>query len=166
MSTEVSKNAGMVSAASTCVTGWCHLNWLRKAFSGFAAVAYLHAIVIVATWMNVVATGARAEEELARLRLNDGGFSAGYIVASQHPERLGWQSEGFTEPFHIDLKALRSVMSTRVEDGAEQPDPAPKGQLFEMTRGGMLAGDLLSMDDQWLTIASPILGEVRLARSS
>ena len=116
-------------------------------------------------------------EPAMRLRLKDGSFSAGTIVAVEHDDQIGWSTDSFERPFQFDVSAIRSLMrvidESAVEDqsatdeqvvsdhanGADQPS-----QFIEMLGGSAVVGRLLDIDDAWLTVQSPSLGTVQLAR--
>jgi len=111
-----------------------------------------------------------AGEPTMRLRLGDGSFGAGEIVGVDHPDQLGWQSQAFESPFHFDVRAIRSVASVvdSPEKVADQPVAAEtdSGQLIELSDGGMIVGRLVDMDDSWITVDSPLLGQLKIARSA
>ena len=126
--------------------------------------------------LSVVQFGLAAEPTM-RLRLKDGSFSAGTIVGVEHDDQIGWSSSAFERPFQFDVSAIRSL--TRMVDGSapeerdakdgqivfDPPsDPEQPIQFFEMLGGSAVVGRLLDMDDAWLTVHSPSLGTIHLAR--
>ncbi len=112
-------------------------------------------------------TVAAAQEPTMRLRLKDGSFATGQVVAVESDATLGWQSTGFEQPFLFDVRAIRSVSALSSEQPqAKDANPAVgQGQCFELSDGGMLVGHLGGMDDQWVTVRSELLGEVQIERS-
>jgi thiol-disulfide isomerase/thioredoxin len=111
-----------------------------------------------------------AVEPQMRIRLKDGSFGAGTIVGVDQPNQLGWKGSAFETPFRLDVRAIRSVTSAeeKADNGAEKAvkDAGSAEQLFELSSGGMVVGQLVSMDDEWLIVDSQILGQVKLARAA
>ncbi len=117
-----------------------------------------------------IAAAVPASEPDMRIRLKDGSFGAGTIVGVEQPNQVGWVSSSFQAPFRFDARALRSVTSI-VEQSPEALDkgagnPAGARQLFELSSGGLVVGRLVSIDNQWLTVDSDILGQVQLTRAA
>lgn len=114
-----------------------------------------------------IPTVAAAQEPTMRLRLKDGSFATGQVVAVESDATLGWQSTGFEQPFLFDLRAIRSVsaLSSEQPQAKDSKPTAGQGQCFELSDGGMLVGHLRGMDDQWVTVGSELLGEVQIERS-
>lgn len=104
-----------------------------------------------------------AEDLDMRLRLKDGSFSSGQLVGSTFSDRLGWQTDGFDRPFHIDTQALRSISVVFTAD--ETPEEPLTGQVFELTHGGMIAGQLIAIDSKHVTVRSMLLGDLKISRS-
>ncbi len=124
-------------------------------------------IMAILLMMAELACVGLADEPTMRLRLKDGSFATGQVVPVEQPNRLGWQSTGFDQPFSFDLRAVRSVSAL----SSEQPpidDVQPAvahGQCFELSDGAMLVGQLRGMDAQWVTIESSLIGVVQIERS-
>lgn len=111
----------------------------------------------MACWLSALI----ADESTMRIRLKDGSFSEGKLVGSEHEGRLGWLADGFDRPFHFDLRGLRSIS---VELDEQQAEQVFAGYHFELTNGELLVGQLLGIGDDWVTIHSKLLGEMRIAR--
>ncbi len=112
-------------------------------------------------------TSAGAEPEM-RLRLKDGSYAAGQLFGSGHDHRLAWQSGAFLQPFDFDIQAMRSItraLSAEEED-EEEPSDGAAIQFVELADGAVVAGRLLAIDDQWLTIETRHLGRVQIERSA
>ncbi len=110
-----------------------------------------------------------AEPEM-RIRLKDGSFGTGTIVGVDQPNQLGWKGNAFATPFRFDVRALRSVTSAeeKADHVAEQTveGAVAAEQMFELSSGGMVVGQLVSMDDDWVIVDSQLLGQVKLAREA
>lgn len=110
-------------------------------------------------------TSAFAADPEMRIRLKDGSFGNGTIVATPEPDRLAWQANGLVEPFLFDLQAVRSVM--RILDTTQVPrDPVAGEQQIEMTDGGLIVGKLLEINDQWIIVQSSLLGTIQIDRAN
>ncbi|MEZ6138805.1 MAG: TlpA disulfide reductase family protein [Pirellulaceae bacterium] len=97
------------------------------------------------------------------LRLKDASFATGHVIASPLPNTIGWQCDGFVEPFTFDVRAISSIGMQRTSDA---PTPAPKDtQFFELRDGAMVAGKLLDVDDEWVSVRTALLGDVKIARA-
>ena len=105
-----------------------------------------------------------------RTRLKDGSFGTGTIVGVDQPNQLGWKGNAFATPFRFDVRALRSVTSAeeKADHVAEQTveGAVAAEQMFELSSGGMVVGQLVSMDDDWVIVDSQLLGRVKLAREA
>lgn len=97
-----------------------------------------------------------------RLRLKDGSFSTGHLLVPNEPDTVAWKSEGFVGPFGFDMQAVRSIAAAADVDPAVVADT---DQLIEIRGGLLLAGELNSIDDQWVALSSRLLGTVRVKRS-
>ena|GEM_PF-577745 len=51
-----------------------------------------------------------------RLDLNDGGFVVGRLMASDRPDSIRWQADGFAEPLDFTFDAVRHIALEPVED--------------------------------------------------
>jgi thiol-disulfide isomerase/thioredoxin len=123
------------------------------------------------------ASFATAAEPNLRMRLKDGSFGSGAIVGVAQPDQLGWKSDAFEQPFQLDVRAVRSVTQADETDEQTQDTPvqaalpnpdAPDKQpeyLFEMLGGSLVVGQLASIDANWITVRTKLLGEVQLART-
>lgn len=104
-----------------------------------------------------------AAEPKQLLRLKDGSFTVGQVVPSSHENRVGWRTDGFNANFHFDVSAIRSISRIIAEDA---PDAVlPDGQLFELSEGGMLAGKLLELNDEFVLVESDLLGTIEIERT-
>jgi hypothetical protein len=43
-----------------------------------------------------------AEETLMRLRMKDGSFAVGYVRPASAANHVGWQMQGFRDPFEFE----------------------------------------------------------------
>jgi thiol-disulfide isomerase/thioredoxin len=120
------------------------------------------AVVLASTCLLASVDGVCAEDSSMRLRLKDSSFAVGRVVASEQPNTLGWQIEGFESPFFFDIRSVQSASLIASDNDAL----AQQGHFFELQDGAMISGTLQAMDADWVTIESPLLGEVRVARSS
>lgn len=131
------------------------------------------------SWLLLVAAigQSMAAEPTMRLRLKDGSFSAGTIVAASHDDHIGWQNAMFEQPFEFDVQSIRSL--ALIDDSVSQPDSSisgqpladgsssntkPAEQIIEMAGGGAVVGTLVGMDEDRLTVESPMLGIVQVSR--
>ncbi len=112
----------------------------------------------------VVSSCGIAAEPNMHIRLKDGSFASGKLVCSAEPQHVGWQCDGFENAFEFDIDAVRAI--TRVVSPEEEQTATPEegSLLFELTGGNQVAGKLLSMDDQWLTVESKLLGTIQVSR--
>jgi hypothetical protein len=94
-----------------------------------------------------------------RLRLKNGAFGVGRIVPSQSANTIGWQNEGFTQPFFFDTAAVRSISTIQAA-----PAQAAGDELFlvEAVDGQCVVGNLIKIDEQTLVVRSSILGEISI----
>lgn len=122
-------------------------------------IAILFAAILIGTM-----SSGLADEPAMRIRLKDGSFASGALVATSKPGRIAWKCAGFDEAFEFDLSALSSI--TRIENPQNEPAAVPgeKAQSLELADGTMLVGELLSMDDDWLSVRSKLLGPVKVQR--
>lgn len=89
------------------------------------------------------------------VELRDGSILRGDFAVSPGATHLQWQSPSFDRPFRLRLPAVSAVHfpSAANSEGAGQVPPA-KWQ-FELVGGGLLWGDLLSLDDKTLRVQVP-----------
>ncbi len=94
-----------------------------------------------------------------RLRLKNGAFGVGRIVPSQSANTIGWQNEGFSQPFFFDTAAVRSISTIQAA-----PAQAAGDELFlvEAVDGQCVVGNLIKIDEQTLVVRSSILGEISI----
>ncbi len=94
-----------------------------------------------------------------RLRLKNNAFGVGRIVPSQSANTIGWQNEGFAEPFFFDTAAVRSISTIQAT-----PAQAADEDLFlvEAVDGQCVVGSLIKIDEQTLVVRSSILGEISI----
>ena len=82
------------------------------------------------------------------VELRDGSLLRGDFVPSTDASHLAWQSASFDSPFQLRLLAVNAVHFP-VPASLETPDlPAPGGWGVELQGGGLLWGELLSIDDK------------------
>ncbi len=110
-----------------------------------------------------VAQAAKPSTGGMQLSLGSGSTSTGYLRACENEGFFAWQADGFAGPFEFDLRQLRFISPIK-ED--EQPKGSAAPNLFELNDGGLIAGKLLSMDDEWVVVQSPVIGRVPLRRES
>ncbi|MFO0943066.1 MAG: TlpA disulfide reductase family protein [Pirellulales bacterium] len=105
-----------------------------------------------------------AEKSIAtssmRLRLKNNAFGVGKLVPSANANKVGWQNEGFVEPFFIDTSAIRIITAIQ----ASHADLSTVQNLFlvEASDGQCVLGEIQKIDDESITVKSPILGSVEL----
>lgn len=97
----------------------------------------------------------------ARLYLKSGEFMDGRFAKSGASSALHWQSESFHDPVEVDWRWVRSVDFPVESDHDTSPSPF----LFSFQDGSRVAGELLGLSEDELTIASEILGTLRLNRA-
>ncbi len=95
-----------------------------------------------------------------RLRLKNNAFGVGKLVPSAQANKVGWQNEGFVEPFYFDTSAIRAISAIQ----ATHSDLSGLKNLFlvEAVDGQCIVGSIEKLDDQSITVRSPILGSVEL----
>ncbi|GAB5405107.1 MAG: TlpA disulfide reductase family protein [Aureliella sp.] len=98
-----------------------------------------------------------------QLSLENGSTSTGQLRACSTDGYFAWQADGFEEPFEFDLGQLRFISPLKERDAANET-AAPN--LFELSDGGLIAGQLLSIDDKWVTVRCPVVGDIPLRRQS
>ncbi|RMF41703.1 MAG: hypothetical protein D6753_09135 [Planctomycetota bacterium] len=131
---------------------------LRRSRTIAATVCALAVSLLVPTWP--VAAQSDIPERW-RLALKDGGYATGQLVASEQAGRVGWWIPGFDRPFELDIDAIRTITameSPGLEAGTEHS--------IELADGSVVRGRLMALDDQTITLESPILGRVRLRRDA
>ncbi len=107
------------------------------------------------------AASVRADEA-GMLRLGNQQFAAGSISDSPDGRTLHWNHPAFTEPFQFPIPSVVSVSFPT----AEQP-AAAQGQFgLQLVSGGLLYGDLISIDDETIRLATDTFGELSLRRQS
>src|SRR5487761_1498705 len=96
------------------------------------------------------------------LYLEGGDWLAGAPAASSQPNRFGWQSPAFTQPFEFDLPAL-----TRVRFPARAaPAWRDHDYRLELAGGDGLYGELLSVTDDHLVLETSLAGKLLIKRSA
>lgn len=95
-----------------------------------------------------------------RLRLKNNGFGVGKMVPGVTPSVIGWQNDGFAQPFFFDVSAIRSISTLRAVESAK--DKPQSHFVIESTDGQWLVGQIQGLDGELLTVQSGILGEVKL----
>lgn len=94
-----------------------------------------------------------------RVRLKNGDFLAGQLVAGQADGRVAIQCPSFSSPVQLDVQAVRSI------DCVDRPAAGEVGkQTFVLINGMSITGQLLDLDDQNVRVKSPVLGEVTFPR--
>ncbi len=106
-----------------------------------------------------------AAEANMHLRLKDGSFASGKLVCSTEPDRLGWKCDGFENPFDFDIDAVRAVTRVVSPDEEQAAQSDEQTLLFELPGGNQVAGTLLAMDEQWLTVETRLLGTIKVSRA-
>jgi len=96
------------------------------------------------------------------LRLRNGGYVSGQLLASDNPAEIVWQGDGFVRPLRFPLGVVHSL---------QYPLPAVRAQLpgpycFELSGGDMLSGELISLDEREAVLEIPALGKITLERSA
>lgn len=127
---------------------------MARANSIFNCV-WLVALLAVPCW---------ADEPSWLLRLKDGGFVDGKITPTELDGVLGWQVVAFERPFQFDLAAVRSISRVDQRPNAERTADIPSRHIFSLRDGLQVHGDLEQLDDEWLTVNSPVLGKLRIQR--
>lgn len=122
--------------------------------------------MILVLWLSSFACVGigHAQQEPMRLRLKDGSFAMGELKPSVEAGRLGWKSNGFQDPFQFDLRSLRSVTAILAPETEKDLLPTT-GQLFELSNGQIVAGQLVEINDKHLIADSRVLGRVRIDRT-
>ncbi|MBX3421670.1 MAG: TlpA family protein disulfide reductase [Pirellulaceae bacterium] len=108
------------------------------------------------------ATAQTSNKQVMQLRLKCGGYGLGHLISSPLEDLVAWQNEGFAEPFQIQTSAIRSI--TSVQAHSQQPSSAQDAFAIETDTGERLIGELLALDEQALTVRSPVLGTVQVDR--
>ncbi|WP_068141324.1 TlpA family protein disulfide reductase [Roseimaritima ulvae] len=109
----------------------------------------------------VPAALARADEA-GMLRLGDQQYATGTISDSPDGRALHWNHPAFTEPFQFPLPSVVSVSYPTTDQPA-----AAQGQFgLQLVGGGLLYGDLISIDDNTIRLATETFGELALRRQS
>jgi peroxiredoxin len=105
------------------------------------------------------AVAARADSN-GILHLSAGDFVAGHFVPSAAPDVVQWQGTHFTAPFQFTLNDVRSIVFPQPEDL-----PQPRGEIcFELTRGGVIYGELLGVTDDAITVQESKFGRISVRR--
>ena len=121
------------------------------------------ATVLLSAWLGT----ARAVEPTMVLRLKDGSYTAGQLRGAPTADHVGWQSEGFDQPFEFDARAVRSIVrlghSHDGPGGAALADRegislAASPHTVALAAGGALVGRVSAMDDRFLTVRSELFG--------
>ena len=152
----------------------------------FIALTVLVRPLLLLLVLSAVIDLTMADQPAMQLRLKDGSFSIGTLVGSPRADHLGWRNDLFERPFDFDARSIRSLSRvvdatddatpSRADDAATSADDAategsagqlrPSGQIVEMVGGGAIVGELVEVDDAWLTVASTTLGTIQISRSS
>jgi thiol-disulfide isomerase/thioredoxin len=106
--------------------------------------------------------GARA----GIVELRDGSLLRGDFALSADVSHLGWQSPSFDNPFQLRLPAVNAVHFPAPATPETPDGPAPGAWRVELQGGGLLWGDLLSIDDKVVVLR--VLGNeepLRIERS-
>lgn len=98
-----------------------------------------------------------------QLWLEHGSFSTGQLRPSRQAGCFGWQADGFATPFDFQLRDLRFVAPVQQNGQLVESSAA---QLFELAGGGLIAGNLQTIDQDWVSIDSPLVGPVKLQRDA
>ncbi|HEV3341946.1 MAG TPA: hypothetical protein VG125_16380, partial [Pirellulales bacterium] len=101
-----------------------------------------------------------ADAPVIYLQGND--WVAGQPAAASQPDKLGWQSPDFTEPFEFDPRVL-----TRVRFPASSaPGWRDHEYRLELAGGDVLYGELVSVGQENLVFRSSLAGELHVKRSA
>jgi thiol-disulfide isomerase/thioredoxin len=112
----------------------------------------------------VFAAGAEAPpapQRAAMLRLSNGGFVAGSLVASDQPARMRWQGAAFTAPFDFFTGQVDEIHFPV----PAEPPRAAGDTCLELSGGDMLFGTLVSLDDDTLALDVAGAGRVVVTRA-
>ncbi|MFN3193227.1 MAG: TlpA family protein disulfide reductase [Aureliella sp.] len=126
--------------------------------------------VLLSLFVGLFLFGERsfAEQPEMRLRLKDGSFSVGTLVPTDEPGRIGWQANGFAQPFLFDLDAIRSVSVTS-EDAKAKEDASHESEIgsdviVELIDGSAVIGQIESLNENRAVLNSSTIGKIQIAR--
>lgn len=137
----------------------CH----RFAAAYALALRLVLLVVASASAATAVAQLPKVAAGKKQLWLEHGSFSKGQLRPSQQPGCFAWLADGFSTPFDFQLRDLRFIAPVKQDDHTVETSAA---QLFELAGGGLIAGDLQSVDQDWVSIDSPLVGPINLRRDS
>ena len=100
--------------------------------------------------------------ENMRIRLKDGSFASGELIAAEEAGRLGWKTSDLRGTMQFNIEALRSVTKL-VDDGP--PKAGANSKLFELTNGELLVGQLVDVNRKEVVVESELLGTLAIDRS-
>ncbi len=126
---------------------------------------FLRAAKFVVAMVWVLSSALGADEPNMRIRLKDGSFANGSIVANTNADQIAWLADGFVQPFEFDAGAIRTISrGTESKPAADGAIEKSQEQLIELAGGSVVVGKLAKFDDDWLTVQSQSLGTVQLDR--
>jgi len=99
-----------------------------------------------------------------KVRLDDGSIATGQLIPSGNDDTIAIQVAGFQSPFQLNASAIvsLSLQDSKTENATEQQ----QGMLhFELVDGNCFTGKLTSVDNERITIESPVLGRLHIDRS-
>lgn len=98
-----------------------------------------------------------------RLRLKNNSVAIGQISATPTPNAVAWLNEGFSEPFLIELNAIRSL--SRSQAIAPLGEACQNCFQVETTDGEMVVGSIVALDENECSIENSHLGTIAIPRN-
>jgi hypothetical protein len=139
----------------------------------YRCCALFLAVLIFETWcchvpchQRLLATSPSNQEhsQLAmRMRLQNQSVCFGEVVACSRPGLIAWRNQGFDEPFLFEpgnIRSINRIRAVRTQDGAMQDSTF----RVKTVTGDVFAGTAIRLDDEQLTILSPVLGQIEIRR--
>ncbi len=118
-------------------------------------------LICTACWLAVPAVAAETPMRPV-LRLRNGGYASGQLVASENPAELVWQGDGFARPLRFPLAEVHSVQYPRPADQS----PAKGPFCFELSGGDLVTGQLVSLDEREAVLEAAALGKITVERAA